>query len=575
ELILQLYESAGNAPDPDAWLDSCAGSVPQDPDAFYAQDWLAPFDESLRRDLAEAEAWALRLSARCEEEDLSWAARYRDLAREDAAVIRFVLDQPDLRRRKAALQSASFARWPAARKGDDKDFAAWFRRERGSAQGYLKLFQEAGAVWTQESEAEEIRHVKMTEEPVRTLVRLTRAYAERLRAALREKNLTSFAQMEHDTLSLLRQPGGPGAARTPLAEELSQQFDEIIVDEYQDINAVQESILSALSGEESGRPNLFMVGDIKQSIYRFRRARAEIFLEKYRRFTYGPGPHQKIDLDTNFRSRRSVLDFANAVFSRIMTADLGGIVYDEAAALKYGASYEGPDPAAEWLVAEGGQDAEYEAAALRVQELLQSGETVYDLKTGRHEPIRPGHIVILSPVLSGVAGKLVKALQARGIAASAAEKNGFFNSQEIRTMTAVLQCVDDPLQDIPLAAVLLSPLGGFSDEDLARIHAAARGESFLWQRLRRAFDEEPGRFGRAGAFLEKLARWRALSDRLPVAELLSAILEESGYDLYLRAMPEGSVRLENIRRLILLAEQYEKTSYSGLYRFISYIERQK
>ena len=115
ELILQLYESAGNAPDPDAWLDSCAGSVPQDPDAFYAQDWLAPFDESLRRDLAEAEAWALRLSARCEEEDLSWAARYRDLAREDAAVIRFVLDQPDLRRRKAALQSASFARWPAAR----------------------------------------------------------------------------------------------------------------------------------------------------------------------------------------------------------------------------------------------------------------------------------------------------------------------------------------------------------------------------------------------------------------------------------------------------------------------------
>ena len=472
---------------------------------------------------------------------------------------------------------------------------------------------------------------------VRWLTYLTEAFSKRLAQRKAEKNMLDFSDLEHLALQILveRKDGEnhPSAA----AREYAGQFEEIMIDEYQDSNLVQELILGSVSGGGCGAHNLFMVGDVKQSIYRFRLARPELFLEKYHAYPQLETA-QRIDLHKNFRSRYEVLNSVNYIFRQIMTENPGGIVYDEDAALYAGAKFpECVDLCAEkdaW-VQDGGKpesDAsqsmkkeEANGVSLKAEEIdeTSSGESTYTtelwltesdtarrretearmvgarieamvgkeqiwdkdltpegwtegMERGGYRPVQYKDIVILLRTVSGWADTFGSVLTEMGIPNFTGSQSGYFSAAEVRTVLSYLQVLDNPRQDIPLAAVLHSAIGGLDEEELAWIRSESEEGSFY--ECCRSYLES----GADKAIKEKLAhffdmleRFRARAEYTPVHLLLWEILDETGYGAYAQALPAGSQRKANLDMLVEKAIAYEATSYRGLYHFVRYIENLK
>lgn len=431
------------------------------------------------------------------------------------------------------------------------------------------------------------------------LVKVTGLFAERFAARKREKNLVDFGDLEHFALKILmdeetKQP-------TAAALELRRSFEEIMIDEYQDSNYVQEQILRVISREEEGEPNIFMVGDVKQSIYRFRMARPELFMEKYDTYTTESSDRQKIDLHKNFRSRAEVLDFTNDIFYKIMKRDLGGVDYNEEAALHYGASFAygevqtTKDFNSELMIAdedselmrEAGisrQELEAKMTAGRIHDLMEHGR-VMDEDSQKLRRVRYSDIVILLRSLGGWADTFANVLNANGIPAHTISKTGYFSTIEIQTVLNYLRILDNPRQDIPLAAVLKSPIAGMNDKELARIrmtdeelpfHACVKKvieEAELEaEKTAETESEEAQMKKRLKAFAITYKKLRGQVSELLIHELLIMILEETGYADYAAAMPAGRQRAANLNMLIEKAIDYEKTSYRGLFHFIRYID---
>ena len=472
---------------------------------------------------------------------------------------------------------------------------------------------------------------------VRWLTYLTEAFSKRLAQRKAEKNMLDFSDLEHLALQILveRKDGEnhPSAA----AREYAGQFEEIMIDEYQDSNLVQELILGSVSGGGCGAHNLFMVGDVKQSIYRFRLARPELFLEKYHAYPQLETA-QRIDLHKNFRSRYEVLNSVNYIFRQIMTENPGGIVYDEDAALYAGAKFpERVDLCAEkdaW-VQDGGKpesDAsqsmkkeEANGALLKAEEIKETSsresayttelwltesdtarrretearmvgarieamvgkEQIWDkdltpegwtegMERGGYRPVQYKDIVILLRTVSGWADTFGSVLTERGIPNFTGSQSGYFSAAEVRTVLSYLQVLDNPRQDIPLAAVLHSAIGGLDEEELAWIRSESEDGSFY--ECCRSYLES----GADKAIKEKLAhffdmleRFRTRAEYTPVHLLLWEILDETGYGAYAQALPAGSQRKANLDMLVEKAIAYEATSYRGLYHFVRYIENLK
>lgn len=472
---------------------------------------------------------------------------------------------------------------------------------------------------------------------VRWLTYLTEAFSKRLAQRKAEKNMLDFSDLEHLALQILveRKDGEnhPSAA----AREYAGQFEEIMIDEYQDSNLVQELILGSVSGGGCGAHNLFMVGDVKQSIYRFRLARPELFLEKYHAYPQLETA-QRIDLHKNFRSRYEVLNSVNYIFRQIMTENPGGIVYDEDAALYAGAKFpERVDLCAEkdaW-VQDGGKpesDAsqsmkkeEANGALLKAEEINETSsresayttelwltesdtarrretearmvgarieamvgkEQIWDrdltpegwtegMERGGYRPVQYKDIVILLRTVSGWADTFGSVLTEMGIPNFTGSQSGYFSAAEVRTVLSYLQVLDNPRQDIPLAAVLHSAIGGLDEEELAWIRSESEEGSFY--ECCRSYLES----GADKAIKEKLAhffdmleRFRARAEYTPVHLLLWEILDETGYGAYAQALPAGSQRKANLDMLVEKAIAYEATSYRGLYHFVRYIENLK
>ena len=472
---------------------------------------------------------------------------------------------------------------------------------------------------------------------VRWLTYLTEAFSKRLAQRKAEKNMLDFSDLEHLALQILveRKDGEnhPSAA----AREYAGQFEEIMIDEYQDSNLVQELILGSVSGGGCGAHNLFMVGDVKQSIYRFRLARPELFLEKYHAYPQLETA-QRIDLHKNFRSRYEVLNSVKYIFRQIMTENPGGIVYDEDAALYAGAKFpERVDLCAEkdaW-VQDGGKpesDAsqsmkkeEANGALLKAEEIKEtsSRESVYTtelwltesdtarrretearmvgarieamvgkeqiwdkdltpegwtegMERGGYRPVQYKDIVILLRTVSGWADTFGSVLTEMGIPNFTGSQSGYFSAAEVRTVLSYLQVLDNPRQDIPLAAVLHSAIGGLDEEELAWIRSESEEGSFY--ECCRSYLES----GADKAIKEKLAHFfdmlehfRARAEYTPVHLLLWEILDETGYGAYAQALPAGSQRKANLDMLVEKAIAYEATSYRGLYHFVRYIENLK
>ncbi|MDR2940556.1 MAG: helicase-exonuclease AddAB subunit AddA [Clostridiales bacterium] len=412
------------------------------------------------------------------------------------------------------------------------------------------------------------------------VIKFSRAFVQ----AKREKNIVDFNDLEHFCLQVLLDGGADGAVPSKYATELQDKYHEVLVDEYQDSNLAQEIILSAVSKKAPG--NRFMVGDIKQGIYRFRHARPEIFIDKYNSFSRGPNaPDLKIDLAKNFRSRKSVISSINYLFYQIMTDSVGEITYNSSQAL-YTDDIGNEAQSTEIILIEQGLenfDSPDEIQELHKTELeahiiskkiLALKESLYITEKGNNRLVEFSDIVILVRSISTIAETFVEVMKQYGIPVYASSEGGFFNSVEVLTMISFLQIIDNPQQDIHLITVLHSPVYNLSAEELLEIRGMGAKLSFYnAARLFMAEHTTGPLPEKLSKFFEDLGRWRGIATFIPINELVFKVFDESFYYNYVGVMQGGNIRQANLRALQEKAVEFEGTSFKSLFHFIKYIER--
>ncbi len=658
--ILNLSRYAASFPWPSRWLeerkeDYGASSVDELCRSPYAL-WLR---EHLRRLLAGCVEKLERVQALCEAPDGPYM--YGELVDRELEQLKALAACDSLEEYAIKLSAVSFGRLPA--KKDESVSPA--KRElakamRASVKDSIQDREERYFTTPLELAA---RQGAACAGPVRTLIDLVLEFDRRMQEKKQEKKVIDFSDMEHFALKILLDGEGEEARPSAVALEYRQHFVEVLTDEYQDSNLVQEYLLKAVSGEEDGNYNRFMVGDVKQSIYKFRLARPELFLEKYD--TY-PGYHDaagaqtalagsggripaeesarpldagaagkeglalpesgcvRIDLARNFRSRLQVVEAVNDAFSRLMSETVGGIPYDERAALYPGASYpDNVDCVSELLLVEkpqkgdelGAKQAEALAIARKIKELRESF-CVTDKGTGELRAARYSDMVILLRTNSGWDEEFKEVLERQGIPVYITSKTGYFAAVEVQELLQLLRVLDNPSQDIPLFGVMKSVFGGFSEEEAARIRSGAKDCS-LYEALKR-FTQTHGQWdaerergdaralhledgeaeagpggdgisgtgavpgtetdraslaGKAAAFLRMIEDYRGCTVYLPIRDLLTKLIGDFGYLDYVTALPAGGRRRANVEMLLTRASDFENTSYFGLFHFIRYMEQ--
>ncbi|WP_379970032.1 helicase-exonuclease AddAB subunit AddA [Ectobacillus sp. sgz5001026] len=423
------------------------------------------------------------------------------------------------------------------------------------------------------------------------LVELVKEFSVRFQASKSDKGIVDFTDLEHYCLEILSD-SSDGMKPSSAAIQYQDKFLEVLVDEYQDTNMVQERILQLVTKESERNGNLFMVGDVKQSIYRFRLAEPGLFLGKYKAFTPdGKDGGMRIDLAKNFRSRQEVLAGTNFIFRQIMGETVGEIEYNADAELKLGASYpESKNAAAEWVIIdqhkedsdeEEDEQTEWEASQLearflarRIKEMVASGYEVFDRKTNTMRPVSYRDFVILLRSMPW-APVMVEECKQLGIPVYAELSTGYFAATEIHIMLNVLRVIDNPAQDIPLASVLRSPIVGVTDEELANLRIFKKRGSFYQVLLAYLHEGDEGEnmYEKISSFYELLQEWRSFARQQPLSDLIWKIYRETGYYDFVAGLPSGKQRQANLRVLYDRARQYEATSFRGLFRFLRFIER--
>ena len=396
----------------------------------------------------------------------------------------------------------------------------------------------------------------------------------------REKNIVDFSDIEHLCLNLLSE-------NEDVRKIYKDKYEEILIDEYQDSNLIQEYIINTISNQKT-----FLVGDVKQSIYRFRQARPELFLYKYNTYIAEKAKNQKILLFKNFRSNNNIIEATNYIFSQIMSIELGEIDYDEKEYLKFGAEYyekngdnveinlieTKPDENGEAFEVEDEindtPQLEGKVIANRINELVGTLE-VYDKNTGEYRKAEYKDIVILLRATTRYSDCFVEELSKRNIPVFCDNNLGYFDTSEIQITMSLLKIIDNPIQDIPLIAVLRSQIGNFTSDELVSIRLIDRNVPFYTAMQKGITQLSEDLSNKVETFLDILDSWRDKSKYLPLNELIWHVYTQTGYYDYVSLLPNGEKRQANLKLLIERAENYERTSYKGLFNFINYIENIK
>ena len=447
---------------------------------------------------------------------------------------------------------------------------------------------------------------------IKKLTEIVLEFGEKFSQKKKEKNILDFNDLEHLCLKILSDKDENGnIIPSKTAIEFKNLFDEVLVDEYQDSNNVQETIIELVSRRKDEFPNVFMVGDVKQSIYRFRQAKPELFMEKYINYTLEESNNRKIQLYKNFRSRKEVIDGVNYIFKEIMSETVGELEYTDEEALNLGASYENSEDEnvilggpievniieksieeshlnKEKLDEEDFENEEIEGVNLegkivakRIKELMTTtGNNVFkvlDKETGEYRPIKYKDIVILLRATKNWSESLLDELGQEGIPAYADTGSGYFESIEIRTIMSLLRVIDNPMQDVPVIAVLKSPIMGFSAEDLSIIRLKNK-EKYFYENIAdiaegNICDISEELITRCRGFLEKLEIWRNKAIYMPIDEFIWYLYMDTAYYGYVGAMPNGVLRQANLKILFQRAKQFEQTSFKGLFNFINFINK--
>ena len=609
EMILQLYEFSRSYPWPEKWLDSFVGIYRiENREELDRAEWLAPLTENICFVLKDCEQLLKQALAVTQQDD--GPDMYEKAVRSDLEKYESLSKLTSFCELSVALSDIKYDRLASSRGFEgDPDKLELVKSLREQAKDVVKKLCKQYFFCSPEMMIEQLER---TEPMLEEVVRLTKQFADEFAAAKRRKNLVDFHDVEHFALQILVDEETEKAKKT--AEEFRDTFEEIMIDEYQDSNEVQETLLRSISREERGENNIFMVGDVKQSIYRFRLARPELFMKKYDSYSLEESTTQRIDLHKNFRSREEVLTCTNDIFYKIMARSLGNVEYDAEAALYPGASYPvSADFIPEILLADSNDELledteltdkktlEAKIVAEEIKHLMKT-QQVTDKAAGTLRAAHYSDIVILLRSLSGWADSLVEVLNGNGIPAHTVSSTGYFSTVEVQTVLSMLRLLDNPRQDIPMAAVLRSPMAGLTDEELAVLrledgsvpfHEAvlelAEGlyeedgqkeisDSEADRKQGRNADEKTENHIEITAhrkllkFYKKYKQLRQLVPDTPIHELIEIILRETGYGHYVAAMPAGNRRTANLNMLLEKAAAYEKTSYKGLFHFVRYID---
>ena len=441
-----------------------------------------------------------------------------------------------------------------------------------------------------------LEEIRLMAPLMHTLVGLVEDFTTRYQALKEERGLVDFSDLEHYALQILSEEVDGERVPSDIAIDYQNRFAEVLVDEYQDTNFLQEAILQLVKqgGEADG--NLFMVGDVKQSIYRFRLAEPGLFLGKYDRFTSDVEDQGlKIDLNANFRSRKEVLDATNYIFRQIMGTRVGEIEYDDAAALKYGAQYPEKDVSAGLTILYENEEDELSEEQEAQQELKKSQAEarfiaqkiktwkdekaqVADAFSGKQRPLEYSDIVILMRSMTW-SSEIADELKAAGIPVHVSLSSGYFDAIEVMIMLNTLRVVDNPYQDIPLVSVLRAPFVGMTENELAQIRLVNRNATF-YEALQLFM--QTGGAGVNPATQEKLQRffllledWRNMARHGSLSELIWQVYQDTHYYEMVGILPNGKQRQANLRALHDRAMAYEKTSFRGLFRFLRFIDRMR
>lgn len=585
DLVMRLYLFAVASPEPKAWLAALTENYrtdrPFNENPLYQQQIKPQLAATLALAQVEYEK-ALAIANR--QADF---ANYLDKLQHEAAQaegLAQALAAEDTDQLYQRLISLDLQARLMPKRNENKELSQELLAHRKSGRELLASLTEILPY----SPADSMQLMALASPLVEVLAKLTGDFLENYQTRKLEKGLLDFNDLEHYTLAILQ---GDGETPSVAGNYYRQKFSEVMVDEYQDVNRLQEAILYQVrqvdpTAHPARRGNMFMVGDVKQSIYAFRLADPTLFIDKYLAFENQQGG-RRIILAENFRSRHEVLDFTNLVFKQLMDPAVGQIPYDEAAALipAFPAFPEIPGFETELLIyekgdrqgasadfVEGKTEGELFLTAAKIRQLVDEGFRIYDKKQKALRPVAFRDIVLLTPTKTNNE-TIITAFQQLDIPLEISDAENYFQTTEIQTMISLLTIIDNPDNDIPLAAVLRSPIVGLSEPELALIRGQHPAGSFFEAVTAYVTVGEAQLQEKITAFIHQLTSWRDLSKTREIPDLLWQIYDDTGYLDHVVAMAAGRQRYANLIALVDRAKTYERSSFRGLYKFIRMVEK--
>ncbi len=604
EIILNIYKYIQSNPFPEKWINEKTKEFNIDTDLDFSN---TVWGKIILEHIQEKKDGMITQLEKIKQETLRFSEmeKFSRVLQDDINNLNSInLESWDLA--YESLNEIKWSKWPV-----DKKVTLDLKNEAKEIRDKIKKqFGEIQIKYTSKEAEEDIFSMY---EILDNLKRLVIEFSNEFADKKKEKNIIDFNDIEHFALKILLDDK---EKPTNVAENYKEQFEEILIDEYQDSNLVQEKILTSISRGN----NIFMVGDVKQSIYKFRQARPELFLEKYS--NYGLKSEQnvendglKIQLFKNFRSRKNILDITNLIFENIMSEKLGNVEYNENEYLNYGADYPKPEKEVKHAgIAElhiidlkeqeddyyksevidinstKGQENEEDSedneeriedavlearfVAKQIQKFLNSDYQVYDRKKG-YRKIRPKDICVLLRATSVLAPIYEKEIAELNYPVFSDSSSTYLESMEVETIMSLLKIIDNPLQDIPLVATLRSNIFGFTDNDLMKIRLTDRKCLFYEAMLKSRLNVDNKLRHKIDDVIENLKKWKEEEKFFPLNEFIWKLYLDTGFYNYVSLLPNGNLRQANLKMLFEKAKQYEKASFKGLFNFINFINKVK
>ncbi len=566
ELILQFYRYSESHPWPLEWIEKCRDSYGiQSEQEYYKLPLIKNLFEytiNLAKECVEEYRFLIELCENREE-----FSNYIKTCKADSSKFELVINSKNMKELQENI-GFLFDRLSPCRKCTDE-----FTKEivQSSRNAIKKRHQKLLENFYQEEVQDSIVLIGKCKPYIEELTELTLLFSQMYKKAKTEKNILDFSDVEHLALEILIHKNNEKVEYTSIADELAMEINEIYIDEYQDSNMVQEFLLTSISKVRFEKPNIFMVGDVKQSIYKFRMANPYIFMDKYNQYSNEQGPYRKIELHSNFRSRKNVLECINDIFYKTMKKSVGGVAYTDQVRLNAGKEFDNNiDDTTEILIAD---KSEFKG------DVIQSAEINAHMIADRIEKLRIENtsieykdIVILlrSDKLNGPIYASI--LNSHGIPCMHTSSTGYFSAIEVKTILNLLNIVDNPRQDIPLAATMRSYFACFTPEELALIKGNRKKKELYECLIEKA--EQIDELGQKVAlFLKWLNKYREISKVMSISELISGIVYNTGYMDYLGMQKNGNIKKINITMMIEKAREFQKTSYTGLFNFLRYIDK--